>query len=317
MASAVLCSTVGLGLTAVSAPASATAPVSAVPIPSTGYWLGAADGGVFSFGAPFYGSGVSGTGGSPAPCGFTPQPPSTLNANNGCTSFTGNTSAYWLLNPHRWVTGFGPGPSTPSACTQPVTNGTQPWAAMATTSDGNGLWLVTANGTVGTCGDATSQGDLSGTTLNAPIVGVASSSDGGYWLVAADGGVFSFGDAQFFGSMGGQPLNAPVVGMTPVRGGQGYWLVAADGGVFSFGDAQFFGSMGGQPLNAPAVGIATDDGGGGYWIAAADGGVFTFGNLPFLGSMGGQPLNGPVVGIVSYSRPPCAVLSQNSPRPNC
>jgi hypothetical protein len=318
MASAVLCSTLGLGLTAGGAPAGATAPVSANAIPSSGYWLGAADGGVFSFGAPFYGSGVASSGGSPlGACGFSPQPPSTLNGANGCSSFTGNASAYWLLNPYGWVTGFGRGPSTPSACSQPVMNGTQPWAAIATTSDGNGLWLVTANGAVGTCGDATFQGDLTGTTLNAPIVGVSSSSSGGYWLVAADGGVFSFGDAQFHGSMGGQPLNAPIVGMTPEHGGQGYWLVAADGGVFSFGDAQFFGSMGGQPLNAPAVGIATTASGGGYWIAAADGGVFTFGNLPFLGSMGGQPLNGPVVGIATYTRPLCSALPDNGARPNC
>jgi hypothetical protein len=305
IASAVLCSTLGLGMVAESGTASA------VPS-SSGYWLGAADGGVFSFGAPFYGSGVSGTGGSPGPCGFTPQPPSTLNASNGCTSFAGNNAAYWLLNTYRWVAGFGAGSTTPTSCTQPISSGGQGWAAIGTTSDGNGLWLVTANGTVGTCGDATSHGDLGGTTLNAPIVGIASTSDnGGYWLVAADGGVFSFGDAQFHGSMGGQSLNAPVVGMTPEHGGLGYWLVAADGGVFSFGDAQFHGSMAGQPLNAPAVGIATNNVSGGYWIAAADGGVFTFGNLPFLGSMAGQPLNGPVVGIASYTRLTC------SASPNC
>ena len=37
--------------------------------------------------------------------------------------------------------------------------------------------------------------------LNAPVVGMASTSDaGGYWEVASDGGIFNFGDAGFFGS---------------------------------------------------------------------------------------------------------------------
>ena len=51
---------------------------------------------------------------------------------------------------------------------------------------------------------------MGGTPLNAPVVGIAATTDGGgYWLVAADGGVFNFGDAGFFGSMGGQPLASP------------------------------------------------------------------------------------------------------------
>ena len=36
---------------------------------------------------------------------------------------------------------------------------------------------------------------------NAPIVGMAATSDGGgYWLVGTDGGIFSYGDAHFYGS---------------------------------------------------------------------------------------------------------------------
>ncbi len=45
---------------------------------------------------------------------------------------------------------------------------------------------------------------MGGTPLNAPITGMAATSNGhGYWMVAADGGIFSFGDAPFYGSMGG------------------------------------------------------------------------------------------------------------------
>jgi hypothetical protein len=51
-------------------------------------------------------------------------------------------------------------------------------------------------------------------SLNAPVVGMATSPDGaGYWLQGADGGIFTFGDAPFLGSMGGLRLNAPMVGI--------------------------------------------------------------------------------------------------------
>ena len=114
--------------------------------------------------------------------------------------------------------------------------------------------------------------------LNAPVVGMAASSDAqGYWLVAADGGVFSFGDAQFMAQW------EPTPRCTHRRhhrysGRPGLWLVAADGGVFSFGDAQFYGSMGGKRLNQPIVGMATTQDGQGYWLVASDGGVFSFGD---------------------------------------
>ena len=136
--------------------------------------------------------------------------------------------------------------------------------------------------------------------LNAPIVGMASTSDGhGYWTVGSDGGVFSFGDAKYAGSMGGRHLNAPIVGIAQGPASGGYWLVASDGGVFSFGDAHFWGSMGGKHLNAPVVGIASTPDHLGYWLVASDGGVFAFGDAHSAGSMGGKHLNAPIVGIAS------------------
>ena len=136
--------------------------------------------------------------------------------------------------------------------------------------------------------------------LNAPIVGMASTSDGhGYWIVGSDGGVFSFGDAKFAGSMGGKRLNAPIVGMTEGPSSGGYWLVASDGGVFSFGNAHFHGSMGGRHLNAPVVGIVSTPDRLGYWLVASDGGVFSFGDAQSAGSMGGRHLNAPIVGMAA------------------
>jgi hypothetical protein len=138
------------------------------------------------------------------------------------------------------------------------------------------------------------------TTLSAPVIGIAGTSDGhGYWLAGSDGGVFTFGDAGFHGSMGGKSLAAPVVGIARTPDGGGYWLAAADGGVFSFGDAGFHGSMAGKPLNKPVVGIAPAADGKGYWLAAADGGVFAFGDAGFYGSVAGKPLNKPVVGVAA------------------
>ncbi len=72
---------------------------------------------------------------------------------------------------------------------------------------------MTAAGKVTAFGGAVFYGDLSGHTLNKPIVAMASTPDGkGYWLFAADGGVFSFGDATFYGSNGGTGSTSPYVG---------------------------------------------------------------------------------------------------------
>jgi hypothetical protein len=146
--------------------------------------------------------------------------------------------------------------------------------------------------TLGSIFDVDLFGDLSDTTLNAPVVGMATTSlDGGYWLVAGDGGVFSFGDAQFYGSTGNLHLNRPVVGMAATVDDKGYWFVAADGGIFSYGDAHFYGSTGGIHLNQPIVGMAATPDGKGYWLVASDGGVFTFGDAPFYGSLGGTGID--------------------------
>ncbi len=136
------------------------------------------------------------------------------------------------------------------------------------------------------------------TNLNAPIVGLAPTTDGaGYWMVGSDGGVFASGDAGFYGSTGSLTLNEPVVGMAATPDGKGYWFVASDGGIFAYGDAAFYGSMGGTPLNQPIVGMAATPDGKGYWLVASDGGVFSFGDARFFGSTGSIHLNKPVVGM--------------------
>ena len=159
----------------------------------------------------------------------------------------------------------------------------------ADSGDGSELWGVTPAGRVSAAGGAALYGDLVGTPLNAPVLGMAATPGGnGYWLGAADGGVFAFGDAGFLGSMGGRFLIAPVVGMAPTPSGEGYWLVAADGGVFAFGDAGFFGSMGGQfPWQCPGARHGPDGQrvtGTGWWRPTA--GCSRSVTLAFLGSTG-------------------------------
>jgi hypothetical protein len=192
-----------------------------------GYWAATADGGVFAFGAAFYGS-----------MGATP-----LNAPIVGIAATPDHGGYWLAAADGGVYAFGdahfygsvPGVLPPGGSLN------QPVVGIGGSQDGKGYWLVAADGGVFTFGDAHFWGSMGGIHLNKPVVGLAGNGLGGYWLVASDGGVFSF-DAAFFGSLGNIVLNAPVEGMAATNDGRGYWMVTADGGAFALGDAPFWGS---------------------------------------------------------------------------
>ncbi len=213
--------------------------------PDGGYYFVAADGGIFSFSAPFYGS----MGGQP------------LNQPMVGMACTTSGRGYWTVAADGGVFSFGDAQFHGSMGGQPLD---KPIVGMAATPTGHGYWFVAADGGVFSFGDAQFYGSMGGQPLDKPIVGMAATPTGrGYWFVASDGGVFSFGDAQFHGSMGGQTLNQPIVGMAaptpkpapsnpapptappappaPPAAASGYWLVAADGGIFSFG-VPFLGS---------------------------------------------------------------------------
>ena len=249
---------------------------------NTGYWLAAADGGIFNYGnAPFEGSAGA----------------ITLNKPVVGVAATPDAAGYWLVASDGGVFSYGDASFFGSMGGTPLN---KPVVGIASTPSGFGYWEVASDGGVFSFGDALFHGSMGGTVLNAPVVGIASTPDGGgYWEVASDGGVFSFGDAAYYGSMGGTHLNQPVVGIAATPDGGGYWLVAADGGVFSFGDASFYGSAGNITLNKPVVGIAANPNGGGYWLAASDGGIFNYGSAAFDGSAGDIVLNQPVVGVTA------------------
>ncbi|MCU1344271.1 MAG: Esterase [Acidimicrobiia bacterium] len=189
-----------------------------------------------------------------------------------------------------WVTfNFLLGPPLPAG------DAPAPAAASTVSSD---LWIATANGEVHNFGRAPFDGDMRGTPLNRPIVGMAPTASGqGYWLVASDGGMFSFGDAGFYGSTGGYWIPPSITAMAATPSGHGYWLVATDGAVYAFGDAPMLGGMNGHPLNAPVNGIAATPSGRGYWLVAGDGGIFSFGDAAFYGSTGANAR--PIMGVAS------------------
>jgi sugar lactone lactonase YvrE len=280
-------STVAGSATQLDSPVGVAIPPLNVRPATSGYWLAAADGGIFSFGNhPFFGS----MGGKPLDKPVVGMAPTPVFGSTG-------GRGYWEVAADGGIFSFGDAQFHGSMGGKPLN---KPVVGMAPTPDGSGYWEVASDGGVFNFGDAHFYGSTGAMHLNAPVVGMASTADGnGYWLVAADGGIFSYGDAAFYGSMGGTRLNKPVVGMASTADGKGYWLVASDGGIFSFGDAQFQGSMGGKPLNKPVVGLSPTNDGKGYWEVATDGGIFSFGNAAFEGSMGGKPLNQPVVSMAN------------------
>ncbi|MGD0880904.1 MAG: hypothetical protein ABSB09_04980, partial [Acidimicrobiales bacterium] len=204
---------------------------------------------------------------------------------------------------------------------------------VATTPDGDGYWLVGADGGVFAFGDAVFHGSLPASEISPaqPIVGVATTPDGdGYWLVGADGGVFAFGDAVFHGSAVGTGLE-PVTAIVASPDGGGYALVDRYGAVSVFGDAVDSGAIPPVPgtststetdtsLLGPIVAVAANAQGTGYWMAGSDGGVFAFG-VPFAGSLESthRAPGAPITGIATWVTRPfsCSVAGPHRITAGC
>jgi hypothetical protein len=249
--------------------------------PPVGYWMLAADGGVFAHGeARFFGS-KAGTKLAAPLVGLAPTP-------------TG--AGYWLVDRRGEVFPFGDAAPFGSATDRTPRSAV---VGIAATPTGRGYWIADDDGRVFAFGDAP---DLGAAAVDGRdrAVGIAASPTGrGYWVASAGGAVFGLGDAGVFGSAYGKRLAKPVVGLAPTPAGNGYWLFAGDGGVFAFGAAGFHDSMGGKRLAAPVVGGAGGQSGFGYTMAGADGGVFTFGDARFYGSATATRLNAPMVAMAT------------------
>jgi hypothetical protein len=227
--------------------------ISATPS-GKGYWLVAADGGVFSFGdAHFYGS----TGG--------------IHLNQPIVGMASSRSGngYWLVAADGGIFSFGDAHFHGSTGAYHLN---QPIVGMRATPSGHGYWLVATDGGIFSFGDARFHGSTGALRLNQPIVGMAATPNGlGYWLVAADGGIFTFGNARFHGAATNRADKTPIVGLAPTPSGLGYWIASAGGGTTAFGDAVPFGT---QLANAQSgvVAIAASPRYG-YWVATKDGTV--------------------------------------------
>jgi hypothetical protein len=231
-----------------------------------GYWLAAADGGVFSYGnAPFYGS-----------AGSIPLQSPVI----GMTS-TPDGRGYWMLAADGGIFTYGNAKFYGSTGAMRLN---APVVGMATTPTGRGYWLVAADGGIFTYGDAKFHGSAGSLDLAAPIVAMASTPNGGgYWMLGADGGIFTYGNAPFLGSAAGQ-LPDQATGFARTKNGTGYWILSHDGSVVTKGDAVFHGSTASPVPQVPARGIVSTPDDGGYWILAPDAMRPTFRGGPSQGA---------------------------------
>ena len=262
-------------------------PSTAPPPPSNqqgqaqGYWVAAADGGIFTFGdAGFYGSTGS----------------VRLNQPIVGMAATASGRGYWLVARDGGIFAFGDAGFYGSTGSVRLN---QPIVGMAATPSGRGYWLVARDGGIFTFGDAAFLGSAGGVAGKRPIVGMAATPSGkGYWLVGSDGRIFRYGDAAPHGGPGA--IGHPLVGIAATPTGGGYWLAGRDGTVYAFGDAARLGSAG--SLNQPVAAIVALRRGHGFWLVASDGGIFSFGDAAFHGSTGNVRLNQPVVGMAGADR---------------
>ncbi|MGC8627105.1 MAG: hypothetical protein ACP5VR_06025 [Acidimicrobiales bacterium] len=182
-----------------------------------------------------------------------------------------------------------------------VTSGSAPpneYVGITATSDGQGYWLVQADGKVTAFGDAHFYGSLSAdaTAASAPIVAMARTyTNHGYWLVSSIGHVYPFGDAKDYGSLPARlAAVAPITSIAVTPNGQGYWLLAANGHIFGFGDA----SLTGMPNShlAPYDAIVTRPDGGYIVTAANYAAVFVYPGGALVSGGPGNELAANVVG---------------------
>ena len=169
-------STYSDGLTGLSGAHPLAAPIVAIiPTPNGGgYWLIAADGGVFDFGdAHFYGSTYS-----QGYTGLSGSHPISGHIVGGVATPSGN--GYWLVSSTGTVYNFGSAPNEGDVATKGYTglSGSHPLpgaiVSMAADSDGTGYWLVGSDGTVYNFGSAPNEGDVP----SLPTPGVSTPSGG-------------------------------------------------------------------------------------------------------------------------------------------
>ena len=218
----------------------------------SGYWLTAADGGIFNYGSASFLGSLAGSALNSPVVGIAAAP---------------DGGGYWLVASDGGVFNFGSARFYGSMGGIPLN---APIVGIAAAPDGGGYWLVASDGGVFNFGSARFYGSMGGTALNARVVGIAATPrGGGYWLAGADGGVFNFGDAGFLGSPAAQGVPAGVAGIAAASEGSGYWLAGRDGRVYALGTPGLGDATAGVPGTPPVVGIAALHTSG-YWLLEGD-----------------------------------------------
>ena len=179
-------------------PNSLNAPiVGMVPsIDDNGYFMVAADGGVFAFGDAHFAGSCPGIGGC-AGSAVAVMPDATGHG-------------YWLVTSAGNIYTFGDAPYFGAPGHGTVTS-------AVPTPDGLGYLILLSDGEVFHYGDAIAAGSPPATSFNAlnPATSVFSTSDGkGYWVASSLGAVYSFGDVPNDGGMSGTQLNGPIIAAT-------------------------------------------------------------------------------------------------------
>ena len=165
---------------------------------SGGYWLVAADGGVFNFGDAAVRRVDGRTARSMHRSWAWPALPT--------------VRGYWLVAADGGVFNFGDAAFDGSMGGQHLND---PVTGIAGTPNGGGYWLVGSDGGIFNYGNAGFFGSVPGQGIvgQPPIVGISRTPSGaGYWLVGSNGAVYSYGDAAFLGAPSGLRLVAPRLG---------------------------------------------------------------------------------------------------------
>ena len=237
-----------------------------------GYWINAADGGVFSFGnAQFYGS----TGGM------------VLNQPVVGMASTHDAGGYWEVASDGGVFSFGDAQFHGSTGSIRLN---KPMVGMAVTPDGGGYWLVASDGGIFAYGNAQFYGSTGSLALNKPVIGMVPTHDGGgYWLIASDGGLFAFGDAGFYGSLGGAPPSTALVGRGADPRRRRVLDARGQRHAYAFGDAPTVALSPVSPalgtLKSPMTGLIPDFSGQGFDAVNASGQAFAYGDAPYFGDV--------------------------------
>jgi hypothetical protein len=273
------------------------APGAMVATSGHGYWLAGSDGGVFSFGsAPFYGSAGN----------------LHLQAAVDGMAATPDHGGYWLVASDGGVFSFGDANyygSIPGLGIAPVDSPNPhrligPITGIVPSADGNGYYLVGADGGVFTFGDAKFEGScysIGGCSSGVTAM-VTDASGNGYWLVTNMGAVYAFGDAHNYGGLtvqefdGASSVFGQVLSAARTPSGNGYWLLLSNGEIYTFGDANYYGSpFGTVPFSDPASSMFATADGAGYWVTTFQGTVYDYGDAANDGGLTTTHLNGQIV----------------------